>query len=295
MKFKHLIFILFLIPFSTFSQSLDLVLGASTSHFLGDLGGKQFQGTNDFQDIDLRATRLGATAGLRFNINKVFALKGSFWYGRLYGDDNYTQNKERKGRNLNFFTNIYEGNLVAEITFGTRKRKSGYFYAFGGVGYFFFNPQTKLNGETYNLVDYGTEGQYLTGKTPYALSSICFPNGIGYKWGVSRNSYLSFEVNMRKTKTDYIDDVSTNYVDPAQLTAAKGPVAAQLADRNNSDIPGFSDPGAIRGDPKNNDSYFFFCFSYNLVLNQGKGGSAFSSGGKKYKSRKPKKGKCFEF
>ncbi len=276
-------------------QSVDLFFGAASSHFLGDLGGKPFAGTNDFQDVDLAKTRYGLTLGARLNLGRSFALRTNFWYARVSGDDKYTTNKERRGRNLNFFSPILEGDLLAEVNFAKSKNGKGLFYFFGGVGYFTFNPKTKLNGVKYNLVEYGTEGQYaISGKSPYALSSICFPLGVGYKLFTGRKSYLSFEINMRKTKTDYIDDASTFYVDPTLLISAKGPIAAQLADRNISDIPGFSSPGAIRGDPSNNDSFFFLSISYNIILGKGVGGTGFGSGAKR-KTRGQGKGKCFSF
>ena len=54
--------------------------------------------------------------------------------------------------------------------------------------------------------------------------------------------------------------MSTNYVDPVQIQAGApaglGQVAVDLADRNIPTIPVFSDPGAPRGDPTDNDNYF---------------------------------------
>jgi len=292
---KKLIFIsLFFLCYSAKGQSVDLFFGTGSSHFLGDLGGKLFAGTNDFQDVDFAKTRYGLTAGVRVNFGRYFTLRANGWYARVAGDDKFTSNKERRGRNLSFFSPILEGDVLAEINFAKSKNGKGIFYIFGGLGFFTFNPKTKLNGNTYNLRDYGTEGQFaIAGKSPYALSSICFPSGIGYKLAVGRKSYLAFEVNMRKTQTDYIDDVSTNFVDPNLLIAAKGPVAAQLADRNISTIPGFSTPGSIRGDVKNNDSYFFLAITYNIRLGVGAGGIGY--GGKRRGGRIHGKGRCFEF
>jgi len=41
-----------------------------------------------------------------------------------------------------------------------------------------------------------------------------YPMGAGVKYFFSENLNVSFEVIHRKTFTDYIDDVSTTYVDP---------------------------------------------------------------------------------
>jgi hypothetical protein len=297
MKRISLILLLGLLAFNNplNAQHFDLIVGASSSHFLGDLGGKPFLGTNDPQDLDILSTRYAFTTGIRFNMGKVFALRTNLWYARLSGDDKYTRNRERHGRNLNFFTQILEADAVLEMNVYKTADKRKIFYVFGGVGYFSFNPKTKLNGKVYNLRDYGTEGQYaIAGKSPYDLHSICFPMGFGTKFIINKRSYFTVEVNSRKTRTDYIDDVSTRFVDPNLLTAAKGPTAAALADRSISDIPGFSSPGAIRGDPKDNDNFFFFSFSYNYTLGTGNSYGGYNRSGRP-RNKINGKMKCFEF
>jgi len=294
-KILTLLILTTILSIKTYAQSVDFMFGVSSSHFLGDLGGKPFIGTNDFQDLDILSTRYAVTTGLRFNFSKYFVLRTNIWYARVSANDKYTSNRERRGRNLNFYSNVFEGDVTAEINLYNSRNKKGMWYLFGGVGYFTFNPKTRLNGNVYELRDYGTEGQFaVAGKEPYKLSALCFPHGIGYKWAVGRGQYFSMELNLRKTTTDYIDDVSTNYVDQSLLIAAKGPDAAALADRNISDIPGFSSPGAIRGDPKNNDTFFFICFAYNVTLGKGKKGSDFGNmrrGRGKMNGRQ----KCLEF
>ena len=291
---KIIILLFILISVNARGQSVDFIIGGSTSHFLGDLGGKPFLGTNDLQDLDILSTRYAFTTGVRIHFNRTFAFRTNLWYARVSGNDKYTRNRERHGRNLNFFSNILEADAVMEISvYRTRSQKT-IFYVFGGIGYFTFNPKTRMNGKVYTLRDYGTEGQYaVAGKKPYDLNSVCYPLGFGYKFIINKRSYFTIEVNSRKTKTDYIDDVSTRYVDPALLIAAKGPDAAALADRNISDIPGFSEPGAIRGDPKDNDSYFFFSFSYNYTLGA-KPQNGFGRGNRP-RNRINGKQKCFEF
>lgn len=277
------------------AQGVDLIFGASTSHFLGDLGGKPSLGTNDLQDLDILSTRYAITTGVRIHLGNTFALRTNLWYARVAADDKYTRNRERRGRNLNFYSQILEADAVLEVNVYRSPDRKKIFYVFGGIGYFSFNPKTKLNGQVYELRDWGTEGQYaVAGKKPYDLRSVCFPMGFGYKILLTKRAYVTIEVNSRKTRTDYIDDVSTRYVDQSLLIAAKGPTAGLLADRNVSDIPGFSSPGSIRGDPKDNDNFFFFSFSYNYALGTGKGGYGFGNG-KKPRSSINNRKKCFEF
>lgn len=286
-----------LIGFGSLSaQRVDFMAGISTSHFLGDLGGKPTLGTNDISDLDLLSTRYALSTGVRLNLGRTFALRTNLFYARVSGNDKYTTNKERHGRNLSFFSSIVEADAVLEINVWRSADQKNILYVFGGFGAFRFNPKTKMNGQVYTLRDYGTEGQYaLPGKSPYSLTSTCIPFGFGYKIKLSKREYFTIELNTRKTNTDYIDDVSTNYVDKNLLTAAKGPTAAALADRNISTIPGFSDPGAIRGDPKDNDSYFFFSFTYNITIGAGKGSQFGYSKGKRGRFNINNKRKCFEF
>lgn len=247
----------------SFAQKLDVFAGASSSHFLGDLGGKAVIGTNDFQDLDLPSTRYGLTMGARLRLNNTFALRTNLWYARLAASDQLTTNSSRQVRNLSFFTRIWEADLVAEMTVLHSRDRRKSMYVFGGVGQFSFNPKTRYNGQVYALHDIGTEGQYLgIGKTPYALNALCFPMGLGIKVNLTQNAYLTFEVNGRKTTTDYIDDVSTTYADPYLMMAQQGQLAVDLSNRSGQIV----EAGQQRGDSKNNDSYFFFSVSYNHTI-----------------------------
>ena len=80
----------------------------------------------------------------------------------------------------------------------------------------------------------------------------------------------------------------------AKTGLQNGADAAALADRNISDIPGFSSPGAIRGDPKDNDTFFFICFAYNITLGKGKKGSDFGNM-RRGRSKMNGRQKCLEF
>jgi hypothetical protein len=198
-------------------------------------------------------------------------------------------------RNLNFFSPILGADAMVEVTV-----RQGYdgdrWYIYGGIGYFSFNPKTKYNGETVALQPLGTEGQFfLPGKSPYKLTSLTIPFGVGYKFKPTKLGYFSVSVDSRKTFTDYIDDVSTQYVDKTALMASNGPTAVALSDRSNPDgrIIGFSEPGAIRGNPNNNDNFFFLTISYNFYLTSPDRSASFLMN----KGRKGKRynNQCFSF
>jgi len=156
------------------------------------------------------------------------------------------------------------------------------------------------NGSKVYLQPLGTEGQnFMAGKQPYGLTTTVYPFGVGYKIPLG-SGQLAFELAMRKSTTDYIDDVSTRFADPAQIAAnapsGSGATAAALADKNISTIPGFSDPGAIRGDPTDNDNYFFIIVYYHIPLTAGGNNGGFGSGGKRGRGNPfGSKRKCIEF
>ncbi|MBS3915416.1 MAG: hypothetical protein KG003_13055 [Bacteroidetes bacterium] len=276
----------------------ELIATAGTSHFLGDLGGKPTLGSNNVSDLNWQSTRYMAGLGARINMGHRFALRASGYYTRVSANDEFTNNRERHMRNLDFFSNIYGADAVLEFHFRSRNSRFAdkHWYIFGGGGYFRFNPKTHYNGQVVALQPLGTEGQFfLPGRSPYKLSSFTIPFGIGYKFKVFSSGYLTLQVDARKTFTDYIDDASTQFVDKTQLLASNGPVAVALSDRSNPDgrIIGFSEPGAIRANPNNNDNFFFLSVSYNLVIGATQKEVSFSKKGGKHLGAG--KNKCYSF
>jgi hypothetical protein len=134
-------------------------------------------------------------------------------------------------------------------------------YAFAGAGAFYFNPKGQTaDGQWVELRPLRTEGQGLPGgPKPYSNYSYNVLAGAYYKFTVNKVWSVGLEFCFRKTFTDYIDDVSTRYYDPAALTAAYGPLSAQMADPSLGVIPSATSPAgdgtaAQRGDSQR-DSY----------------------------------------
>ena len=95
-------------------------------------------------------------------------------------------------------------------------------YALIGVGIFHFNPKGSItdaagNKTWHELRPLRLEGQGMTEypeSKPYKLTQMNIPIGAGIKYFASERINLSTELLYRKTFTDYIDDVSKNYIDP---------------------------------------------------------------------------------
>jgi len=92
--------------------------------------------------------------------------------------------------------------------------------------------------------------------------------GIGFKVNLSKRLAIQFEAGVRKTFTDYIDDVSQSY--PNQELIAQGsPMAANLSYRSTALTgEGISvDPsGQMRGNPNDKDMYYTGLIKINFNI-----------------------------
>jgi hypothetical protein len=97
---------------------------------------------------------------------------------------------------------------------------------------------------------------------------------------------MALEVNHRLTFTDYIDDVSTDYVDPQvfidNMPIDQANMAIRMARRSVEVDPGFingevSAPGEQRGDPKDNDSFYTINIRFSYLIDPASFG-----GGRRY-------------
>jgi len=194
----------------------------------------------------------------RYNLDERISVKLGFYYGRISGDDSRSDNAFRRARNLDFFSDVWDGTFQLEFNFfpyihGSRDR---FFtpYIFAGLSAFQYNPKTKLDGETFALRGFGTEGQDLGEE--YSLFNLGIAYGAGLKWDLSYYWSMNVELSGRFLFTDYLDDVSEIYPDPNVLAILRGPTAVALSDRSDPDTSvGLA--GQQRGNSKNNDSYNF--------------------------------------
>jgi hypothetical protein len=138
---------------------------------------------------------------------------------------------------------------------------------FWGIGVYHFNPKAEYKGEMRELRPLGTEGQGVagTGRTQYNLWGLTFPFGFGFKAHVAKWLGLSLEWGLRRASTDYLDDVSTTYVDPFKLYKTYGVDAVQMADRS-ANPPVYANINRQRGNPNNNDWYSYASLTICIKL-----------------------------
>jgi hypothetical protein len=251
---KALILFFTLISLYSYAQRSELGLFAGGSYYLGDL--------NPTRHFGNTSPAFGAV--YRYNLNLRWALKFNAIYGTLVGDDASKAGFDKE-RNLSFKSRLLDFSAQIELNFLPYFTGSGKYsftpYIFTGLAVYSHNPRAKYNGEWYDLQPLGTEGQGTTAypsRQTYALTQVAFPFGIGFKYSLTKHLCIGAEWSMRKTFTDYLDDVSTTYVDPIQLEAEKGPVAAALSNRalNTPGTPPI-EPGKARGNSSTKDWYSF--------------------------------------
>ncbi|HQQ95565.1 MAG TPA: DUF6089 family protein, partial [Bacteroidia bacterium] len=268
----------------------EIFVTIGSSNFLGDLGGGNAQGSNfGPKDLDFNQTRMAFGFGGRYKLSRYINVSGKFSYLAVRGDDAATQDIYRNNRNLNFRSNIYE--LSGRLEFGyqsTRRGGNRYgirknygkgknfthnVFLFAGLGGFYYNPKgkDKTSGNVYKLRPLHTEGQGLPGgPKQYSNFSVSVPLGMYYKLTINKVWSVGLEFSHRITFTDYIDDVSTVYYDPQKLSAAYGPLSAQMADPNLGLITGATSPAsdgtpAQRGDKKK-DSFMSLEVSISYIF-----------------------------
>jgi hypothetical protein len=81
---------------------------------------------------------------------------------------------------------------------------------------------------------------------------------------------LAYELGFRKLFTDYLDDVSGRYIDPAILLADKGPLAVEMSYRGGQikgGDPTYPVAGSLRGSAKYKDWYYFSGIKLSIALN----------------------------
>jgi len=206
---------------------------------------------------DISWTRPGAGVNIGYKFSPYAAFRAGFNYGRITGNDNVSNpnspnDAPRYMRNLSFRNDIKEFQMGFELYFlpnhggpNVRQRINAYLFVGGAV--FAHNPKGLVPDKDYTtggttpapdagkwvaLRPLGTEGQNIKGvgvTKKYSLIQPAIPVAIGAKLRLPGPFDLGFEVSYRFLFTDYLDDVSANYVPFDKFT---DPLARIMSDRS---------------------------------------------------------------
>ncbi|WP_018611982.1 DUF6089 family protein [Segetibacter koreensis] len=259
---KNVFFFLIFLASASVAQPVRLHLMGGFSNYSGDIQQKMFT---------LKQANSVISAGGTFNITDKFALRSDYSFTRLGADDKLNKPQLRL-RNLNFKTLIQELTLMGEYDFADLSLQRFTPYVFAGIGVFHFSPYTLDSaGNKVFLVGLSTEGQGLSeyhDRKVYKKTQLNIPYGAGIKYALSDDVYVGFELGFRKLFTDYLDDVSSTYVDRNVLLTSKGPQAVQYAFRGDELKPPLPYPaaGALRGNSKKKDYYYYGQFRISFRM-----------------------------
>ena len=242
--------------------------GINTMNYFGDIAPK-----SGIFSTKISSTRPGVAGFFGYRVGPRYTIQASLSYGVLFSDDNKAadplgdNSKYRYVRNLHFRNNIIE--LAVVGIFDLYQNQGSYLsrvqitpYALIGVAGFHHNPKAKAPetsihtgdalpeaGQWVSLRPLGTEGQYATlestdanfGIKPYSLWQLSIPFGLGARYRLGEALDISFDITFRYLFFDYIDDLSSNYVD---LGVFDNDLAKAMSDRSQEPV------GAHSGDAR---------------------------------------------
>ncbi len=226
---------------SNFEKHSDISFGIGTSNYYGDIAPFNRPIQSTLQNIRWNAS---------FNFTRHFSphLSGrvGFTWARISADDNKFEGvpglDQLYMRNAHFRNDVKELAVTGIYSFipesrSFRSRDKIIPYVFAGIAVFHHNPEAKVPtdytgseaspGEWVSLQPLSTEGQGLNGypDQPYNLVNVSIPFGAGVRYKLNRTWDLGFEVGVRYTFSDYLDDAggyAANYSDLQGLSQVFG-------------------------------------------------------------------------
>ena len=244
-----------------YKENTEVGFIGGVSYYLGDLNTNHFNSSKAMAGIVVRK-----------NIDRRFSYKAEALYLNLAADDrNNPTDSIATDRGLHFKSSVIEISGHIEFNFLPYETGNPLYtwtpFVYTGLSFFHFNPKAEnKDGLWVNLQELGTEGQGSTSfpdRTKYPLAQFAIPLGGGLKIAINPSFNIIFEYGVRKTFTDYLDDVSTTYPEG---------IGANIADIPNETLE-MSDPtgthlaGDQRGNPNKKDWYSFAGVTLSFKLN----------------------------
>ncbi len=235
-------------------------LGTGTATYFGDL----------CESGDCINARPYVSTSFNYRFGGRIQVRGDVAYYRLANTDvggpNAVRNLSFRSGNMELMaTGVFEAFSYNKF-FNQRPLFSP--FTFLGFGVTKINPRAKLGDEWYTLPKYNTEG------VNYSTVAPIISFGAGVQIPLNPVMDLNFEVGYRKTFSDYLDDVSTQYTNNAELRGIN-PIAADLADRTKEiHLPTYDSNDGIhwneghkRGNPSKKDGYLIIAARVEYTLN----------------------------
>lgn len=242
-----LLYCLISIAFVAKAQVWELGIQGGGAGYIGDLNSSN----------PLKFSGYSASGFVKANFDPNWVLGVHFSKGKIGADDAKSKNSYFKERNLSFNTSLSELSLILDFNFldyfAGKGRKPFSPYLYVGFGAVFFTPTTRMDGETYKLASYRTED------VKYKTMAMALPFGAGVKYNVSDRWSVLANLGYRNAYTDYLDDVSQNYIDKSTLSStAEDLLRKALSDRSGEKTGLYvGEKDVQRGDYRKRDTYIF--------------------------------------
>jgi len=255
----------YLIQIITTLCTLSTSLQAQTYQLGLMTGGANYQG--ELQDKYINLDGISAAVGISafYSPKPRFNYSAEFIRGTLTGSD-AAAGARNAARNLQFVTRFYELSFQGRFNFIVNDEALIIPYATGGVSVFHIDPFTPAEGGRIYLFPLGTEGQGLREYPDRKMNrhiNAAILGGGGLELRLSDKFNMDFEMVFRKTFTDYIDDVSTNYPNEIALYKARGPIAVRYSYRGaEQEMP----EGTMRGNPGTKDMFHVISIRLRYTL-----------------------------
>jgi opacity protein-like surface antigen len=248
---------LFALPFFATAQNF---------HFSARLGLAGYRGDLKAHTVSLSQTKLMGSIGARYDLSEHVTARSYFTLTSLKADDKKGTSAMQQ-RNLNFQTKLFDWELTAQYNLFSLNDRWWTPYAFAGIGLYHFKPYTTdADGNKVLLQPLSTEGQgFAEGVKEYKLTQFSIPLGIGIDYPLNEDMRLGLEFGYRKIFSDYLDDVSGNYVDQQSLLSARGQAAVDYAWRGDEVGAGpYPIAGTPRGNSDQKDGYYYIAVTYTI-------------------------------
>ncbi len=246
---------------------------------------------------DISFTNPGFGISLFHRFGPRYTLQVQYMYGTLKGSDSESASPSdsenavfRYKRNLSFRNHIHELSAVAyfdlfenQSTYISRVKWTPYVYL--GIAGFYHNPQAKAPAKDLQGNPLTEAGQWVdlqplkTEGVSYSLIQFAIPFGVGARFRINEVMDLWGDIGFRYTFTDYLDDVSGNYVNPNTLSSLGQAMAYRTSEvsgypKNSipSELPGvnveagYGRSGDQRGNPGQKDIYMVTSIKLTYIL-----------------------------
>lgn len=230
------------------------IMGGASQYF-GDLN----------PEYGFNSINVAGGAFYRYYFNPYVSLRMGLNYTHLSCKDSYSDNPFQQARNLSFKNDIIELMAMGEFNFfyfmtGDEERRFTPYMVLG-VGALYSNPYVIHGGRKVSLKGLGTEGQNFAeyADRKYSRVNAVIPFGAGIKYWIAPGINLGVEFVHRFALTDYLDDVSTNYVGEQRFLNPNGTPTTSSLLQDPSILPDGAKlgiEGRQRGDRATIDQYF---------------------------------------